>query len=135
MRNIALFLCLCFTCCCVAAQPHDSPLLTFGKYRSMLNSGQWSGQPASIAEIIANPALIFSVSGYTVLGFSFSIRPARSVYIGPYAVKGSELTPALVEIIRKHAGNSGEIYIEDIKVIGPDKNERTAAVIGLKYGP
>jgi hypothetical protein len=132
-RNIVfVFFLLIGSLSAVAQSSDDSAQVIFSKYRPVYNGGKWNMPLASITEILANPEFTSS-SGFRVTSFSISIKPARAAYIGPYFVKGPKLTPYIMDVMKKHAGNSGEIYLEDIKAVGTDRKYRAMGSILLKY--
>ncbi len=85
---------------------------------------------ATREEIIANPILHTPPPPCDITGFMFSYYPKGKNFNGPYEVKGAQLTPEIIKMLKAIEDPEGcMIYIENIAVKCGDQELRTNPII------
>jgi len=77
-------------------------------------------------EILKNTHLTISPSIFEVVSYVLSIKADDKIW-GPTKIKGSKLTKKIINKINNSKGQNVQVYIEEIKVKGPDERIRMLA--------
>ncbi len=118
----------------IAAQELRDPYITLGDIKHTIVNGKSEPTPASVATILANSKLDANKEGYSVVSFEVSILPkdTNSDFIGPFSIKGSELSAEVKNILRNKV-KSGILFIDDAVVSGPDRRPRKMNSILISF--
>ena len=133
--TITLLLCLFLSASQSIAQPVSTvaPRIFLASVPEVLVKGKTVVRETTISEILKSPRLLTNRRGYKITGFMVSLLPVKGDYIGPYAVKGAELTKELKGILKRFAGTSGKILFEKVTVAGPGATARFTQSLVLAY--
>jgi hypothetical protein len=135
MKNLllALLLSLPFTISAQAPQAGD-PIAVLGDIQPVMIEGRKTLPTLTIPLVLENPPKIKNVSGFTISHFCVSVdNKERMEVYGPLCSKTGEYTADIKEMLTKNAFGGGKVYLDEIRVIGPDKRTRTVNSITINY--
>ena len=119
------------------AREGKSPKLKIGKHTAKVVKGKEAKPVATISkitvdEILANPRLALN-RRWEVTGFTFSVLPNKGEYWGPFTVSGAELSQVIKNGLKDHAGKSGQIFLEEVKVADRSDKPGSLNTVVVKY--
>jgi opacity protein-like surface antigen len=104
----------------------QNTILKLGNVVANQPSGTGQGNATGTREdILADPRITIIGRNITVSEFTISYKMKGSEFMGPFAIKGDKLTPAVVQRLKDLENPDGMVYVEGIKVIDESKTERT----------
>jgi len=133
MRLKPFYIAVLLLCVFTSYAQSNDPVVGFGKYYYVRTNGKWEMPLVTTADILSNPEMTVNRSDYRVTSFDFSMKPTQNDYIGPINVKGSKCNGEVLQMLKTYSGEGGVIYLENIKVLGPDKRQRSYMSIVMKY--
>ncbi|MES2702231.1 MAG: GldM family protein [Bacteroidota bacterium] len=98
---------------------------------ALSQNGRTAVSQTTRTQLLQNAKLVSDDSTIPILGYSVSIVPKRHDPRGPFTVKGSTFTQEVIDAITQTSGST-TIYIESIKVKGPDGWTRNAPSITIE---
>jgi hypothetical protein len=135
MRNVLLAVLLLGSLQVVAQSGNtnnDSPIFYLSDIKT--NVPEKRGvYTSNIATVLSEPRITCSIPGYAVTSFTCAILPKTGTLIGPYLLMGKELNQLMKDALKAQTGKAGTIYIDDIKVKGPDGATRSINGIAVRY--
>ncbi|HYD20350.1 MAG TPA: hypothetical protein VEB40_02655 [Flavipsychrobacter sp.] len=135
-KIIALAALLLLLPCAVSAQltQTEDPVAVLGNVGRVYVDGKKAYPTLTIPEILENPPTIKNVEGFTITHFCLSLenRERMEVY-GPLCNKRGEYTAEMKEMLSRNAFGLGTVYVEEIRVKGPDGRTRGVNSITVNY--
>ena len=112
----------------------DDPVAVLGEMKPVLIDGKRGYPTLTITEILENPPTIRHVQGFTITHFclSFDNRERMEIY-GPYCNKREEYTDEMKVALKRNAFGLGTVYVDEIRVKGPDGRTRSVNSITVNY--
>ena len=108
-------------------------VVTLGKLpEPKLINGRYDVLYATPAQLISISPFVSSLPGCTVTGYTFSILPSGTDFIGPYAVSGAAFSPKLVSFFKDPNNKKGKLFVEKITTTC-DGAGNTAEPIAVRY--
>lgn len=87
-----------------------------------------------LKDILRDPKLTCDDTTGQIIHYSVSVYINEKMEVdGPYHVKGPQLSQEVINMLKRYVGYSGMFYIDDLKIIGPDKRTRTWFGVAAKF--
>lgn len=87
-----------------------------------------------LKELVKQQKLVCTDTNYKVSSFAISLYVNERLEVeGPLFVKGMEFDQQTINMLKRNFFNSGKLYIDEIKVMGPDRRTRGMSSITLNY--
>lgn len=107
------------------------PMASFGTLKRV--QGNQYLHEATLSALLSAPSVTVDHDSFKIISYEVTVQPNTGDIIGPYKVQGAELSPKIKDILRNHARNSGVIYMDEIRVQGPDRRVRNVNSITIRY--
>ena len=92
----------------------SSAFSTAQQTRTFVRLGKAAPQATTREQILADPRVYIELSPCEVIDFTFGMFPKGHDFIGPFKVKGAELTPEIIKLIQDLEDPRGSVFIENI---------------------
>lgn len=82
--------------------------------KQFVRLGKATPQATTREQILADPRIFIDKPDCEIIGFTFGMFPKGHDFIGPFKVKGAELTPEIIKLLQDLEDPQGSVFIENI---------------------
>ncbi len=113
LSGLTILLLLAFS---LQSYGQSSLVVMLGNIAPKFTNGKADANTVTRQEILSNTQLKMPPPQCEISGFTFSILPKGKEFMGPFTIKGSQLTPQIIKMLQDMEDPQGRIFIENIKL-------------------